>query len=270
MENSIEFYKMSGTGNDFIIFDGRQASVAKKLNSLNRTELTRQICIRSKSVGADGMVIIESSSEHDFSWDFYNADGSSAEMCGNAARCVGWLVKTLGHSKSEVTFRTLAGVVSTQVHADESVSVQMPVVGTQLIQHQINSVNGTSVNTGVPHFVIETDAPFDSKKDLARELRSHVHFGLKGTNVTLFKRLDSKKLESVTFERGVEDFTLACGTGAVAAGLVFAEGQLKEEVTVHVPGGEVFVSQHPVNGRPMLRGKTTLVYKGDLNLGVLL
>lgn len=268
--STLEFYKFSGTGNDFIIFDGLKEGLLRQIAGLERPAFVARICQRARSVGADGVVFLEPSNDCDFQWDFYNSDGSSAEMCGNASRCVAKLTHDLGYTKEAMRFQTTAGVIEAQINVDKTISVQMasapPTMLEKAVEVKSGKFFGTFMNTGVPHFVMETERDFEPMKQIARELRASKEFGAKGTNVTLFRKINTSHIMSLSFERGVEDFTLACGTGAVAAGLVFQRKQGEQETKVDVPGGRLFVSLHPQSRKPVLRGTADFVYKGELNV----
>ncbi len=273
-QNVIEFYKYSGTGNDFIIFDGLKEGLLRKFAGVERPEFVAKICQRAVSAGADGVVFVEPSQEYDFQWDFYNSDGSTAEMCGNAARCVARMTHDLGYTKESMKFKTTAGVIEATINADQTISVQLTSPSLTLTDKAVEVKGGkffgVFVNTGVPHFVMETERDFEPMKQIARELRASKDFGAKGSNVTLFRKVNTDHIRSISFERGIEDFTLSCGTGAVAAGLVFQKKQGEQETKVDVPGGRLFVSLNPVTKKPVLRGTANFIYKGELNVEGLL
>lgn len=277
----LTFYKMSGAGNDFIIIDGMDKNIMAQLHQLplSRDELARRACRRGTGVGADGLVVVEPprSAAH-FRWDFYNADGSSAEMCGNAARCVASLMFQKGYVPTKMSFETSAGIINAEFRPDKTISVKMASKDFALEEQRLaidgQTVLGYRINTGVPHFVIELPIKEKEKmKNVIRKIRNHPEFGAAGTNVTIYEPKSANMIESVSFERGVEDFTLACGTGAVSAALVFSKktgSTLQEkEVQVHVPGGRLFVSRDIASGRPLLRGPAVIVYIGHLNIGAL-
>ena len=184
----ISFTKMTGTGNDFIVIDGRKTDIPKEIRPL----LARAVCCRRRSVGADGMVILEPKSRMDpakgridFAWDFYNADGSLAEMCGNCGRCVGRFAHDQGLAGDQMAFDTLAGPIRATVlpnpEGDPKIKLEMtPPFGRYSdveLQTSSGRVNLDGVNTGVPHAVLLAD---DIKNadvvGLGRELRYHEHF----------------------------------------------------------------------------------------------
>lgn len=278
----LTFYKMSGAGNDFIVIDGIDKNIMAQLHQLpmSRDELARRACRRGLGVGADGLVIVEPprSAAH-FRWDFYNADGSSAEMCGNAARCVASLMFQKGYVPTKMAFETSAGIINAEFRPDKTISVKMmskdfaPEEREFAIEGQ--TIRGYKINTGVPHFVIEMPIKEKEKmKGIIRKIRNHAEFGRAGTNVTIYEPRSTNMIESTSFERGVEEFTLACGTGAVSAAIAFSKklnrALEEKEIQVQVPGGRLFVSKDTASGRPLLRGPAVIVYIGHLNIGALI
>lgn len=237
----LEFYKYSGHGNDFVILDNWDGQVAES----EMPKMARLVCRPKFGVGADGMVfVIAGPDEVDFAWRFFNADGSEADMCGNAGRCTAHLANQLGIAPASMTFSTKAGLVEAEV-GDHSVSIQMPKVGRPegSAMVEVDGFNGTyhRLNVGVPHAVALVD---DLERlpvvKVGREVRHHPSFAPEGANVNFAKALGKNRLALRTYERGVEDETQACGTGAVAAVLVAAAQQLVEGPAVRVltRGGE--------------------------------
>jgi diaminopimelate epimerase len=216
----IKFTKMSGSGNDFIVIDNRQGDV----DGLNLVKFITAICRRKMSVGADGLILIESSDQADFRWQFYNSDGSRAEMCGNGARCATRFAYVNGIAGENLRFETDAGIVSGQVNADRA-KVKMPAPTDLRLDYSIELANGflpvSSINTGVPHVVIMQDAIGEVDVfGLGREIRNHETFAPAGTNVNFICQQGPGELAIRTYERGVEDETLACGTGSIASALI--------------------------------------------------
>ncbi len=218
----IPFTKMSGAGNDFIIIDNRQGGVTDKASDT----FIRNLCRRKMAVGADGLILIESSEEHDFKWRFFNSDGFPAEMCGNGARCAAryaFLNKIAG---AIMVFKTDAGLVEARVDGAQ-VKINMPAPTGFSDARDLDLDNQTlrfeSINTGVPHVVITVDDLENTNVvALGRRIRHHAQFLPAGTNVNFIAATMKGELAVRTYERGVEDETLACGTGAVAAALVYA------------------------------------------------
>ncbi len=220
--NPITFSKMSGSGNDFIIIDNRNQCI----DGIDMPQFITSVCRRKMSVGADGLILIEPSDKADFRWRFYNSDGSRAEMCGNGARCATRFAYVNGIAGESLTFETDAGIVNGQIDADRA-KVKMPDPADLRLDYSIELAMGplvvSSVNTGVPHVVIMQDAvEAVDVFGLGREIRNHEAFAPAGTNVNFICRQGPGRLAIRTYERGVEDETLACGTGSIASALVCA------------------------------------------------
>jgi diaminopimelate epimerase len=265
----IEFYKMSGSGNDFIIIDNRDLS----LNVGDLPAFARRVCERKISVGADGLFLIEPSKTVDFKWQFFNSDGSVAEMCGNGSRCVARYAYLKGIASKKMSFETLAGIISAEVN-DDVVKVRLTDPSPLKIAQTI-MLNGREcildcIDTGVPHTVafvdsVETCAVVGT----GRQIRHHEHFAPRGTNADFAEVLDRHKMKVRTYERGVEDETLACGTGDVAAVLAAASrGLVETPVDVIVQSGETlriyFTKKGDRFGDIYLEGKVKIVYSGLL------
>jgi diaminopimelate epimerase len=265
----IEFYKMSGSGNDFIIIDNRDLF----LNVGDLPAFARRVCERKISVGADGLILIVPSKTADFKWQFYNSDGSMAEMCGNASRCVARYAFLKGIAPRKMSFETIAGIISAEVN-DAVVKVRLtdpsPVqsIG-KLIIDDCQFVLDI-VDTGVPHAVtfvenLEACAVFE----WGRKIRRHEFFQPRGTNANFAAVIDRHKIKVRTYERGVEDETLACGTGDVASVLAAASrGLVDSPVDVIVQSGETlriyFTKKGDRFGDIYLEGKVKIVYSGML------
>ncbi len=239
MNNPISFTKMSGTGNDFIIIDNRDRKIEKR----RMAELAARICRRRFSVGADGLILLEESDRADFRWQFYNGDGSEAEMCGNGARCAARYAYSRGIAPARMHFETIAGLIEAEMVGD-SVKIRLT-PPTDILLSRTIEIDGRqkvvhSINTGVPHavhFVEENgDVPI---REWGKYIRFHKLFEPAGTNVN-FVQISEKGLYVRTYERGVEDETMACGTGAVAAAIIAAlHGQVTSPVQVRTSGGDV-------------------------------
>ncbi|MCU0561272.1 MAG: diaminopimelate epimerase [Desulfobacterales bacterium] len=219
----IAFTKMSGCGNDFIVIDNR----GRPLDEASLAALVTGVCRRRLSVGADGVILIEASAAADFRWRFFNADGSRAEMCGNGARCAARFAVLNGIGGPQVSFETDAGLIRAQVDGTQ-VRVAMPEPGEIRLERPLALAAGllrvSTVDTGVPHAVLAVaDVAEVDVVGLGREIRRHPAFAPAGTNADFISTDGAGGLCIRTYERGVEDETLACGTGAVAAALVAAE-----------------------------------------------
>ena len=247
----IDFYKMSGSGNDFIIVDNRN----KIVDETDLPKFIAKVCRRKMSVGADGFILVENTEGADFKWRFYNSDGSAAEMCGNGARCVARYAYVTGVAGPVMSFDTQAGKVHAQV-VGERVKVKMTDPLDLKIEYPIELKNGSlsisSVNTGVPHVVIVKDS-VDTVEvvNIGREIRFHHGFAPAGTNVNFVCYLKNNIIAIRTYERGVEDETLACGTGAIAGAIVMAcREKLKSPVKVLTRSGgylNVFYQENDEN-----------------------
>jgi len=218
----IEFYKMSGSGNDFIIIDNRNSIVDED----GLSNFIAKVCRRKMAVGADGMILVENSDSADFKWRFFNSDGSVAEMCGNGARCVARFACLNEIAGSKMSFETLAGIVKAEV-IGERVRVKMTDPSKLKTGNTIELENGlvsiSSINTGVPHVVIVKDSIDDVDiVKIGRKIRYHDQFLPAGTNVNFACHIKDNTIAIRTYERGVEDETLACGTGAAASAIVMA------------------------------------------------
>ncbi len=270
MQFPIEFTKMSGTGNDFILIDHRTPF-------LNREEMpafARAVCERRVSVGADGLIFIEKSESADFRWQFLNADGSWAEMCGNGARCAARFAHAKGIAPARMRFETIAGLIEAEV-TGQSVKLKMT-APTGLRLHEKLLVNGEeqvvhSLNTGVPHAVLfMEDIAQAPVQEWGRMIRFHEHFQPAGTNVNFVQQQPGNGLIVRTYERGVEGETLACGTGAVSAAIIAGIlGQVQPPVTVTTSGGEQLIIHFSLVGQEIsdvyLEGPANFIYEGRLH-----
>ncbi len=266
----INFCKMSGSGNDFIIIDNRSRSVAE--NGL--TQFITAVCRRKLSVGADGFILIEDSDKADFRWRFFNADGSLAEMCGNGARCAARFAVLRGIATTPLCFETDAGIVKAEVN-DDRVKVKMPDPMDLKLDYNIKLGNGprtiSSVNTGVPHVILMEDH-IDQIEivDLGCEIRNHPDFAPDGTNVNFICRRNQNSIAIRTYERGVEDETLACGTGSIAGALISAcKLEMASPVHVQTRSGEyltIFFNQDNDSFTDIyMQGDARIIYQGNLH-----
>jgi diaminopimelate epimerase len=234
----LRFTKMDGAGNDFILIDNRAGDV-----DLNRSQIAR-LCDRHRGIGADGILLLENPSDHaDFRMRYFNADGGEAEMCGNGARCFARFANKVARAEGRISFETPAGVISAELAGDVvtlrmtepsdlRLNVLLQIGAEKKIVHFINS--------GVPHVVVPVSQVGDV--DVSREgsaIRHHEAFSPKGANVNFIEKRGADKIAIRTYERGVEDETLACGTGIVASALVFAVTEnAKSPITVIARGGD--------------------------------
>ena len=277
--DGLKICKMTGTGNDFIFVDNREAKISEKIMPL----MAKGLCCRRRSVGADGLAILEPTGrvdpKHgkvDFKWYFWNADGSSAEMCGNASRCAARYANDIGLAGKTMVFDTIAGPIRAQVLGGGISKLEM--TKPFGFESDINleaagrKLRLDFVNTGVPHALTEVDdiehAPI---VELGRAIRQHDYFQPAGTNANLYQVKDGI-VYLRTYERGVEDETLACGTGVVAAALVIGgRGLLKPPITVQVRSRERLTVHFTPGkegefGEVFLEGPASYVYRGEIDL----
>jgi len=273
----IAFEKMSGTGNDFVIIDNRNAALPQE----DQPELARKICRRMFSIGADGVIFIEESTKADFGWSLYNADGSVAEMCGNGSRCAARFAYRHKIAGKKMTLETLAGIVEAEIGEEEEV-VRVKMTQPFDFRLDISLTIGEEerpvayVNTGVPHVVIfvqDDDVPV---KSWGRKVRFHELFEPKGANANFVRLLSDGKIKVRTYERGVENETMACGTGAVASALIASllKG-IESPVEVITTGGDTLtilfdLHDGPVAENVFLQGPTRLICTGNLTAEALL
>ncbi len=265
----IPFSKLNGSGNDFLLIDDR----GDAMRGIDRPSFVSKVCDRSRSIGADGVIVIEPSRRADFRWDFYNADGTRAEMCGNGGRCAARFAATRRISGREMTFETLAGIIHAEVKKDK-VRVQLTkacgLCTNVMVPLDRVTRTGHFINTGVPHLVYLSDhLDAEDVDDVGRKTRQHEIFKPEGTNVN-FMQVDSPhRLRIRTYERGVEGVTLACGTGAVAAALIAAAlRKASSPMTVMTRGGDRLVVSFKREGEQFtdlhLEGKAEVVCEGML------
>ena len=270
MTEQIPFWKMSGSGNDFIIVDNRSG----RIDPDTLPVFTRSLCRRKLSVGADGLILIEDAADADFSWQFFNSDGSRAEMCGNGARCAARFAFLNSIAPETLTFDTDAGRIAARVTGDR-VRIRMtdPVHCRPELTIDLagGPVAGGSVNTGVPHVVIPVDdVETVDVAALGREIRFHEDFAPAGTNAN-FVSLRSDGIVAIrTYERGVENETLACGTGNVAAALILARTHgLASPVRLATRSGAELSVLFTLTGdgfqEVFLEGDARVIYRGMLD-----
>ena len=274
MQN-IPFFKMSGSGNDFIIIDNRERVV----DDQNLLQTITMVCRRRMSVGADGFILIEHSEQADFQWRFYNSDGSRAEMCGNGARCAARFAYVNHIAGEEMAFVTDAGVIKASISGDR-VKIKMTDPSEMKIDHAIELEEGplilSSINTGVPHAVIECELIDDvDVTNRGRLIRYHEAFAPDGTNVNFISRDREDRIKIRTYERGVENETLACGTGSIAGALITAlkTGQPSPIQVITRSGGILNIHYENENDdfkNVFLEGDARIIYKGELCADALL
>jgi diaminopimelate epimerase len=266
----LRFIKMNGAGNDFVMLDNRAGHI-----QLDRQQISR-ICDRHRGVGADGILLLEKASNGaDFRMRYYNRDGGEAEMCGNGARCFARFANQVAGAQGKISFETPAGVIGAELHGDLvtlemsdpkdlRLNVALPVGSQKKTLHFINS--------GVPHVVIPVSRIDDvDVRGEGAAIRRHEMFAPAGANVNFLEKRGSAKIAIRTYERGVEDETLACGTGVVASALIFAATQKADgPIGILVRGGSeltVGFRREGDNFREVtLTGPAEFVFEGTIEL----
>lgn len=265
----INFTKMVGAGNDFIIIDFRISYIVYR-TSLNK--LARILCQRRTGVGADGLLVLEKSRKADFRMRIFNADGSEAEMCGNGLRCAALFANK---SKKNLKIETMAGIYRAEITGRNKVKIKMEEPKGLKLDISI-AVNGRKikanyVDTGVPHAVIFVQGLKKIDIDsIGRNIRYHKRFKPRGANADFVEIIDDKNINMRTYERGVEGETLACGTGAVASAIISAKGSRLKAVAinVHTKGGILKVYFKNMGSKikdVYLEGEAKIIYKGEVS-----
>jgi diaminopimelate epimerase len=266
----LRFTKMNGAGNDFVMLDNRVGDLQLAPDQIAK------ICDRHRGVGADGVLVLERAANGaDFRMRYYNADGGEAEMCGNGARCFARYASRVAGPKEELSFETPAGVIGATLQGElvrlqmsEPKDLQLGITITlpdrQVVAHFVNS--------GVPHVVVPVnDLDNTDVRGLGAALRRHEMFDPKGTNVNFLKQRGEGQIAIRTYERGVEDETLACGTGVVASALIFAAvNKVAAPIGVLVRGGNELHVGFDKSGdqyrNVTLTGPADFVFEGTIDL----
>lgn len=265
MREPIEFAKYTGAGNDFILIDNRSGVFSAK------SEVIREMCTRRTSIGADGLILLEPSAKADIRMRFFNSDGGESEMCGNGARCLIAFARRRGLDKTSIIMETMERVLTARVDG-EAISLEMgEVTETELdvdieIDGQVYRVHHT--NTGVPHAVLFVENVKEvDVVGLGRKVRFHKRFQPKGANANFVQVTGKNSISARTYERGVEDETLACGTGCAACVVIssLVKG-LTPPIAVRTHGGEVLIVDFRKKDDEItqltLSGPARLVYEG--------
>ena len=257
----LHFYKYQGTGNDFVMIDNRLEIFPKN------TALIEKLCDRRFGIGGDGLILLENDSDTDFKMVYYNSDGNESSMCGNGGRCIVAFAKKLGVFENETTFIAVDGLHFAKITEDETVSLQMKNVDDVVIKDDY-----VFMNTGSPHYVQMVDDLKDFPvKKAGAEIRYSDLYGNAGSNVNFVEQVNNDTFAVRTYERGVEDETLSCGTGVTAVAIaMFATGKTKsKEVNLNVEGGSLkvnFQGEKDNFTNVFLIGPATLVFSGTLEI----
>ncbi len=280
-KSTVAFEKMHGSGNDFIVMDARGSHFPMP-EIVERTPL---LCHRRTGIGADGILFLEDSDSCDYTMHYLNADGSEAGMCGNGARCLALFAVQLGFPE-QLTFQVHDKKYRAEVHPDY-ISVHFPVYPEPL-ERKINGIDWCDLNTGTEHVVSIEEYHAATSDDMFRKtgraIRNRADLFPSGTNVNFAHLIHENRLKLVTYERGVEDLTLACGTGAIATAIAWeyrknrklstvTPVQSEHHIQVDCPGGPLEVTfdvhRHHNNQRYQnitLHGPAVSVFKGTFPL----
>jgi diaminopimelate epimerase len=267
----LDFTKMNGAGNDFILVDNREQKIR-----LTPKRVVR-LCHRQRGIGADGILLVvpSSSRQADWAWEFFNSDGSTADMCGNGARCFARFVQKLTGAAGDISFQTGAGIIRASFSGDR-VTVNLTSPKGLRLHQAVELDRGThiihSLNTGVPHAVLFVPNADRAMVDrLGPEIRFHKHFAPAGTNVNFVEVFRPNTIRVRTYERGVEGETLACGTGVTASALIAALlNDFVSPVKVHVQGGDLLEVGFKREKRRfrdvLLTGPAEFVFEGSMTV----
>lgn len=256
---TLTFYKYQGTGNDFVMIDNRQNVFDK-----NNTKLVAFLCDRKFGVGADGLILLENHPTEDFRMVYYNADGNESSMCGNGGRCIVAFAEFLQLITDQTTFEATDGLHFAKIE-DNIIHLQMKDVDKvqTFEKHQF-------LDTGSPHHVqfVADLAHFDVKNE-GEKIRYGQPYNQAGTNVNFVQKVNEDTYTVRTYERGVEDETLSCGTGVTAVAIAMHNTGNSDATTINlnVQGGALkvsFIKDGNSYKKVMLIGPATQVFKGEI------
>ncbi len=266
----IDFIKAEGAGNDFIIVDSENLA---SFDNIGR--LAKVLCSRKRSIGADGLLIFDASKSCDFKMRIFNPDGQEVSMCGNGARCLSLYAHQKKGLKSNLCLETRAGFLQTEVNGNiirlkmpEPESIKMDFI----LKIDNKKIKVDFINCGVPHVVCFVDNVDNyDVVGIGRKIRYHKEFQPEGTNADFIEILNERSIKLRVYERGVEDETLSCGTGAVASSLIAAKkGKVNPPVNVQTRSGQILKIYFDIVGdlfkNIYLEGECNLVYEGKVNI----
>jgi len=273
----VEFTKMNGAGNDFIVLDNRFYYFSNE----ELQSLARQYCPRRTGIGADGLLALLPADEaqHHYRMKYFNADGSLGTMCGNGARCLAQFAKAGGIVGNSFVFESDAGIYKADVFDNEPVRIyvappkhdQLDVLGP--IDLESSNIQACHyIWTGTEHVVCEVDSAEQAAvEEKGKELRHHTAFAPAGANVNFVEQRNATTLRVRTFEKGVEAETLACGTGAIASTIMAYRGGKvnRQAVSIEMRGGTLRVGFSESEGMisdVWLEGPTETVYRGTIEV----
>ena len=257
----LQFDKYHGTGNDFVMIDNRSGAFPKS------TKLIEKLCDRRFGIGGDGLILLEHDSATDFRMVYYNSDGNESSMCGNGGRCLVAFAKKLQIFDAETTFIAVDGLHNAKINSDETISLQMKNVDAIKVEQDY-----VFMNTGSPHHVqMVNDIRNFNVKEAGAEIRYSDLYGNSGSNVNFVAQLNDDTFTVRTYERGVEDETLSCGTGVTAVAIaMFVTGKTKsKEVNLNVEGGSLkvkFQGEKDNFTEVFLTGPAKFVFSGSIQI----
>jgi diaminopimelate epimerase len=260
---TIDFYKYQGTGNDFVILDNRD----NKYDGLTRKQV-KHICDRRFGIGADGLMLLAKKEGYDFEMVYYNADGNESSMCGNGGRCLVKFAHHMGMNKTTYHFIATDGEHDADIGMDQTiVRLKMKDVS-QVEEHSAYAI----LNTGSPHFVkFANNVREVDVVESGRDIRNSAPFKQEGINVNFVESVDDDSIFVRTYERGVEDETMSCGTGVTASALMSAHNAKGfNRVEVQTPGGHLSVEFEKIDDDHFeniwLCGPAEFVFKGQVKV----
>lgn len=255
----LHFHKYHGTGNDFILLDNRSGSISLT------TEQIALLCHRRFGIGADGLMLLEETEGYHFRMVYYNADGRESSMCGNGGRCIVAFAHRLGLVDNDASFIATDGPHTAHIHSNGDVTLQM-----QDVRDMEENDGYFLLNTGSPHYVtFVQDAAATDVFNEGKRIRYDGRFAPGGVNVNFVERL-TDGLFVRTYERGVEDETLSCGTGVTATAIASATKTGNQSVQIKTPGGRLEVSFNKISDQQVtgitLTGNAVSVFEGQITI----
>ena len=258
MQQTIEFYKYQGTGNDFVMIDNRDMQFPKK------RELVEKLCDRRFGIGGDGLILLENDDNADFKMVYYNSDGNESTMCGNGGRCLVAFAHFLDVFEDRATFEAVDGLHEAEINNG---IVKLKMIDVAEIK---KDGDDAVLNTGSPHFVqFVKDVEHYKVYEHGNRIRNSATYKEEGINVNFTEEIGENEIFVRTYERGVEDETFSCGTGVTASALVYLKDKNHSTVNVKVLGGtlKVYAEQTGDSFRNVwLEGPAKQVFKGKINI----
>lgn len=256
------FHKYQGTGNDFVMIDNRKNDFPKE-----NIKLIEHLCDRRFGIGGDGLILLENDSQTNFKMVYYNSDGNQSTMCGNGGRCLVAFAKSLNVIKNQATFNAIDGLHNATIDQNGIVSLQMQDVSEIKIE-----TDYIYLNTGSPHHVTMVEnLPLYNVKENGSRIRNSDLYGKVGSNINFATQITDNEFKIRTFERGVEDETLSCGTGATATAIAMhATNKTKSNsIKINVEGGNLEISFDFIDNKYInvfLKGKAKFVFAGEIKI----